>query len=99
MHDYTEIKGMLSSQQIDKFQSGNQEKNQFYTIEMDSRSELIRKKYLYRRLIMSKKLNLPLESAKGMVGPDCAYHLYSQFNTGAGEPNSKEENTKEAGKP
>ena len=55
---------------------------------MDSRSELIRKKYLYRRLIMSKKLSLPLESAKGMVGPDCAYHLYSQFNTGTSIPPS-----------
>ena len=31
---------------------------------------------------MSRKINLPLDSAKGMVGPDCAYHLYSQFNTG-----------------
>ena len=65
---------------------------------MDSRSELIRKKYLYRRLIMSKKISLPIESAKGMVGPDCAYHLYSQFNTGSqkaeqGESKAKEANT------
>ena len=61
---------------------------------MDSRSELIRKKYLYRRLIMSKKISLPLESAKSMVGPDCAYHLYSQFNTEASKekelPSSEE---------
>ena len=47
---------------------------------MDAKAELIRKKYLYRRLVMSKKVNLPLDSARGMVGPDCAYHLYSQFN-------------------
>lgn len=46
---------------------------------MDSRSELIRKKYLYRKLILSKKISLPLDAARGMVGPDCAYHLYSQF--------------------
>lgn len=62
---------------------------------MDSRSELIRKKYLYRRLIMSKKITLPLDSAKSMVGPDCAYHLYSQFNTGQKDAHQKSEESKE----
>lgn len=58
---------------------------------MDSRSEFIRKKYLYRRLIMAKKISLPIEAAKGMVGPDCAYHLYSQFNVG--DPGEETPNT------
>ena len=62
---------------------------------MDSRSELIRKKYLYRRLIMSKKISLPLEAAKGMVGPDCAYHLYSQFNTGDAHTDTSRDETRE----
>ncbi len=47
---------------------------------MDAKAELIRKKYLYRRLIMSRKMSLSLSSAKGLVGPDCAYHLYGQVH-------------------
>ena len=30
----------------------------------------------YRRLILLGKLRLPLEEARKLVGPDCAYHLY-----------------------
>ena len=40
-------------------------------------AELIRKKYKYRRLIMEGKLVLPHEDAVKLLGPDCAYHLYS----------------------
>ena len=46
---------------------------------MDANAELIRKKYLYRRLIMQRKLSLHHRSAAGLIGPDCAYHLYGQF--------------------
>ncbi len=42
-----------------------------------SRSEEIRLRYLYRGLIQRGKVTLSLESAKRLVGPDCAYHLYS----------------------
>ncbi len=40
-------------------------------------SEEIRLRYLYRDLILRGKVRLSLESAKGLVGPDCAFHLYS----------------------
>ena len=41
------------------------------------KSELIRKKYKYRRLIMTGKIVLPHKEAAQLLGPDCAYHLYS----------------------
>ena len=41
------------------------------------KSELIRKKYKYRRLIMTGKIVLPHREAAQLLGPDCAYHLYS----------------------
>jgi hypothetical protein len=40
-------------------------------------SEELRLRYLYRRLILDGKIALSFESAKRMIGPDCAYHLYS----------------------
>lgn len=39
-------------------------------------AELIRKRYLYRRLILRGKTRVSHGSAVKMVGPDCAYHLY-----------------------
>ena len=30
----------------------------------------------YRRLVLLGKARLPLEVARQLVGPDCAYHLY-----------------------
>ena len=47
----------------------------------EENAENIRKKYLYRRLVMTKKIRLQRQSATGLVGPDCAYHLYSQVPT------------------
>ncbi len=44
-------------------------------------SEIIRKKYRYRRMILEGKIPLPLKAAAKLIGPDCAYHLYWQFNT------------------
>jgi hypothetical protein len=40
--------------------------------QLDTRSTLER----YRRLILLGKISLPLEEARRIVGPDCAYHLY-----------------------
>jgi hypothetical protein len=40
-------------------------------------SEEIRLRYLYRKLILEGKVALSFESAKKIIGPDCAYHLYS----------------------
>jgi hypothetical protein len=39
-------------------------------------SEEIRLKYFYRRLIQSGAAAISLKSAIGLIGPDCAYHLY-----------------------
>lgn len=58
-------------------------------------AEALRKKHLYRSLILSGKLKLHHQSARRLVGPDCAYHLYSHLNASdfseEAEP-SKEEN-------
>ena len=41
----------------------------------------------YRRLILLGKARLPLEDARRLVGPDCAYHLY--FRHGQSAPASQ----------
>jgi hypothetical protein len=43
---------------------------------MTRKSDEIRLRYLYRRLILTGKVRLSFESARGLIGPDCAYHLY-----------------------
>jgi hypothetical protein len=40
------------------------------------KSEIIRLKGLYRKFVLDGKVELPYESLKGLIGPDCAYHLY-----------------------
>ncbi len=47
-----------------------------------NRSEEIRLRYLYRNLILNGKTRLSLESARGLVGPDCAFHLYGVIASG-----------------
>ncbi len=47
---------------------------------MKNKSEEIRIRYLYRDLVLRGKIKLPIEAAKKIVGPDCAYHLYSVMN-------------------
>ena len=42
--------------------------------------EIIRKNYLYRRMILSRKVTLSPQGRIRMVGPDCAYHLYASHN-------------------
>jgi hypothetical protein len=32
----------------------------------------------YKRLVLLGKVDLPLAVARRLVGPDCAYHLYSR---------------------
>ncbi|MBN2482823.1 MAG: hypothetical protein JXD21_01315 [Candidatus Omnitrophica bacterium] len=44
-------------------------------------SEIIRKRYTYRRLILQGKILLPYKAASCLIGPDCAYHLYSLIDT------------------
>lgn len=44
----------------------------------DSDSEYIKKKYFYRTLIVKGKARVKNRSTtRRLVGPDCAYHLYS----------------------
>jgi hypothetical protein len=40
------------------------------------RSEEIRIRYKYRKMILEGKARISLDSARALVGPDCAYHLY-----------------------
>lgn len=44
---------------------------------MNGTSEEIRLRYLYRDLVLKGRVSLSLEAAKKLVGPDCAFHLYS----------------------
>jgi len=39
-------------------------------------ADVIRILARYRRLVLLGKARLPLEAARKLVGPDCAYHLY-----------------------
>ena len=52
---------------------------------MDPRAEEIRLRYLYRRAILRGQVRVPLASALKLVGPDCAFHLYSA----GGEPDGE----------
>ncbi len=45
---------------------------------MKPEAEIIRIRYLYRRKILNGELNVSHSTAKRMVGPDCAYHLYGR---------------------
>jgi hypothetical protein len=40
------------------------------------KSEEIRLRYLYRKMIVTGKAKISLEGGRALVGPDCAYHLY-----------------------
>ncbi len=40
----------------------------------------------YKRLILLGKVRLPLEEARRIVGPDCAFHLYFRHRRGPGSP-------------
>lgn len=44
------------------------------------RAETLRKKHLYRSLILQGKLKLRHQAARRLVGPDCAYHLYHHMS-------------------
>lgn len=43
---------------------------------MTARSEEIRIRYKYRQMILNGKARISLDSARALVGPDSAYHLY-----------------------
>jgi hypothetical protein len=54
------------------------------------KADLIRLKYKYRRLIMTGKMKLPPGKAARLIGPDCAYHLYSTYGFKISEKNTIE---------
>jgi hypothetical protein len=53
--------------------------------QLDTRLTLER----YKRLILLGKISLPLEEARRIVGPDCAYHLY--FRHASDDPAADED--------
>ena len=55
-------------------------------------AEIIRKRYKYRRLILDGKLVLPHNEAVKLLGPDCAYHLYSVKSNKSRKKNDSSDN-------
>lgn len=56
----------------------------------DSPAEEIRRRYQYRQLLLRSRIRLPRQALLGLIGPDCAYHLYRWEESGRkddpGEP-------------
>ncbi len=59
------------------------------------KSEEIRLRYLYRRLILDGKANISFEGARSLVGPDCAYHLYAVIGKTKGSPRTSRSRKKQ----
>lgn len=53
--------------------------------------EEIRLRYLYRRLVLTRQARIPLEAAKQLMGPDCAFHLYASTPPTAPEASQRTE--------
>jgi hypothetical protein len=50
---------------------------------MNPRAEAVRIRYKYRRMVIRGDIKVPHEVAVKLVGPDCAYHLYQQYQGGS----------------
>jgi len=46
---------------------------------MKPEAERIRIRYLYRRMILSGEIEVHRHTARRLIGPDCAYHLYGRL--------------------
>ena len=46
--------------------------------DMSEKADFLKKKYFYRKSILNGTINIPLKAAYPLIGPDCAYHLYSR---------------------
>jgi hypothetical protein len=44
----------------------------------------------YRRMVLLGQAKLPLDAARRLVGPDCAYHLYFRHAASPREPARRE---------
>ncbi|MCK4910592.1 MAG: hypothetical protein KAR83_03070 [Thermodesulfovibrionales bacterium] len=59
------------------------------------KAEEVRLRALYRRLAMRANRDsgsfsrLPVSALKGLVGPDCAYHLYGSVPSPSGDKREK----------
>jgi len=47
-------------------------------VTMNEKADEIRKKYAHRPMILKGQIKLSRQSAVNLIGPDTAYHLYSQ---------------------
>ena len=53
---------------------------------MSVRLEALRILSRYRRMVLLGQAKLPLDAARRLVGPDCAYHLYFRHAASRPEP-------------
>lgn len=42
-------------------------------------AELARRRYQLRAAVVRGQVDLPVEAAARLIGPDCAYHLYGRL--------------------
>ena len=56
---------------------------------MKQLSEEIRLRHQYRKLILQGKVAISRDGAKGLVGPDCAFHLYARGAWGRSRSGSR----------
>lgn len=57
--------------------------------DIKEQAEILKKKYLYRKYILTGKIKITLSVARKMIGQDCAYHLYGKTKKDS-LPNTKE---------
>ncbi|MBF0555112.1 MAG: hypothetical protein HQK96_11255 [Nitrospirae bacterium] len=53
------------------------------------KAEQMRIKYKYRTMIIKGKIWIHYKGALRLIGPDCAFHLYSGIKAGSDETNRK----------
>ncbi|WP_420263768.1 hypothetical protein [Candidatus Magnetominusculus dajiuhuensis] len=54
------------------------------------KAEQMRIRYKYRTMIMKGKVWIHYKGAARLIGPDCAFHLYSTIRSGGDDTNQKE---------
>lgn len=57
---------------------------------MNEKADDIKKKYAYRQMILKGQIKLNRKSAVKLIGPDTAYHLYSQKESSKKNGNKNE---------
>jgi hypothetical protein len=54
----------------------------------ESPAAALRRMYSYKRMILRGRIRLPHRSARRLIGPDCAYHLYHRHKASDNESNA-----------